>query len=542
MSDLTLAGSPRAGSIAAPAGVAASTREALLWWAALAATCIALLAPLCVVDVPPLLDYPNHLARALILAFPDNPDLARIAAPHWLITPNLGLDLLLPPLLHILPIHIAGRILIAVAVLLPVLGCIALHRAIFGTRSWWPFGAALVAYSETLLLGFLNFQLALGLALLAAAGWISWRATRPAATIAAAILGAVLLFFCHLMGLALFVVLAASWEIARPYPSLRAVCGRWALLTAVLTPAMVLYLLSPLEAHQVAPHWPSVTGKLHELLAPVTNYVLALDLLTAMAVGLILSAGALTGWLRFTRVSGLATGAVALLFVLAPSGIKGTEWFDTRFVIMLGCLLFAGLRPRVPRHAGFAAAMLLLTLFAARQQVLIDAWAAHAADVRDLRRVIALVRPGQTVMETDVSPREAPAYWRTAPLARRLSDGMRTNAHLPALLMIERHAFWPFLFDDPTQQPVQLLPAYRQLAEQVRGLPDHRVLLKPGAIDLRGYDWLLLLDAGGEPDLAHFAADRLQLEAQTGAAALFRVIHEAPVAVSSVPGQKQAVE
>jgi hypothetical protein len=33
----------------------------------------------------------------------------------------------------------------------------------------------------------------------------------------------------------------------------------------------------------------------------------------------------------------------------------------------------------------------------------------------------------------------------------------------------------------------------------------------------------LLLEAGGEPDLAHFAPDRLALLAQTDFAALFRV-------------------
>jgi hypothetical protein len=33
------------------------------WWSVLAGTCAVLLAPLFLVDVPPLLDYPNHLAR-----------------------------------------------------------------------------------------------------------------------------------------------------------------------------------------------------------------------------------------------------------------------------------------------------------------------------------------------------------------------------------------------------------------------------------------------------------------------------------------------
>jgi hypothetical protein len=42
-------------------------------------------------------------------------------------------------------------------------------------------------------------------------------------------------------------------------------------------------------------------------------------------------------------------------------------------------------------------------------------------------------------------------------------------------------------------------------------------------VDLCGYDTLLLLDAGGEPDLAQFAADRLTLIKASDIAALFRI-------------------
>ena len=43
-----------------------------------------------------------------------------------------------------------------------------------------------------------------------------------------------------------------------------------------------------------------------------------------------------------------------------------------------------------------------------------------------------------------------------------------------------------------------------------------------------GFDHLVLLGAGGEPDLAHFASDWLALIAQSNVAALFR-LGRAPV-------------
>ena len=61
---------------------------------ALTGVCVLLLAPLTLVDMPPLMDYPNHLARMYALAFSgQDPVLARFFAPHWAIIPNLALDL-----------------------------------------------------------------------------------------------------------------------------------------------------------------------------------------------------------------------------------------------------------------------------------------------------------------------------------------------------------------------------------------------------------------------------------------------------------------
>src|SRR5208283_5191872 len=39
-----------------------------LWWATLAILCVVLVAPLGVCEVPPLVDYPNHLARLFVLS------------------------------------------------------------------------------------------------------------------------------------------------------------------------------------------------------------------------------------------------------------------------------------------------------------------------------------------------------------------------------------------------------------------------------------------------------------------------------------------
>jgi hypothetical protein len=92
-----------------------------------------------------------------------------------------------------------------------------------------------------------------------------------------------------------------------------------------------------------------------------------------------------------------------------------------------------------------------------------------------------------------------------------------------ALLLIEHRAFWPFLFDNPSQQPVETRQPYRELADRARSIADHGTLAVPGKVDLCGFDYLLLLEAGADADLAHFGGDRLALLRRADMAALFRV-------------------
>jgi len=277
--------------------------------------------------------------------------------------------------------------------------------------------------------------------------------------------------------------------------------------------------------------------KLWQLVFPFSNYKLPLDVATAGLVAAFLIACLATGHCRVPLRSGSALVALVLLYAALPFASKGTYFLDTRCVIMFGFLLFGAVLPAgLPRLAGSAATAVFAALFAIRIAVLATAWHGNQRDVADLRAVIAIVQPGDRVFVASVSPEEAPAYWRNSPLSRRLSYGNRLELHLPALLLIERRAFWPFLFDNPSQQPVETLSPYRALAERARSIPDHHRLDKPGTFDLCGYDHLLLLEAGGEPDLENYAADRLSLLARSDIAALFRVRPSACAWQGSSPG------
>ena len=242
----------------------------------------ALIGPLLIADVPPILDYPNHLARFVLLAAgPDDPVLGPIFTPHWAIIPNLASDVIGPPLLRLVPVHIAGRCLLAGVLLLNLAGVLALHRSLFGRRSFWPMAAGLVAYNSTFLLGFLNWQIGSGLAMLFAAAWFTWRERRPVATVAAASAASVVLFFCHPMGLMFFLVLIGSAE-AHAMRNGRAALARSALLLPVLVGPILLSLLTALRNEPATADWMDLPAKLVQVVSPFVNYFFPLDAISAL--------------------------------------------------------------------------------------------------------------------------------------------------------------------------------------------------------------------------------------------------------------------
>jgi hypothetical protein len=197
--------------------------------------------------------------------------------------------------------------------------------------------------------------------------------------------------------------------------------------------------------------------------------------------------------------------------------------------------MFAGFTPaRLPRRIAVLAAAGVVVLFGVRMGAVAVNWRAHQADVNAYRAVIALIPPGSRVFVLDVPQSEAPHYWMDQPDGRLLSVGYRIDIHMSAMILIERHAFWPGLFADPAQQPVIRRPPYDELTHYFWDLPGHAALARSERrLDRRsaaGFgklachaDYVLLTQAGADDDLAAFGAGYLDLLKANDLAALFRV-------------------
>ena len=460
------------------------------WLAALALVLISLV-PFVVVDVPAVLDYPNHLARIFVLAHPDDPDLSRFYAPHWRILPNLGFDVLGVALLKILPVHVGGRILLAMSMIAPILGVFAYARAAFGKLSLWPLASIVIAFNGVFFLGFMNFLLATGLAFAAAGAWLSLRrAGRDGWCLVLGGLSSALLFFCHIFGVLLFALLIGCQEISpvrepgsvKPQAWFRTLV----MIVIALAPAIVLYFASPLSEHAAETGGWDGKHKLWSLFIPFMTTSKILTLATALMIFSL----PILRWrqAQFAPGTRLALVILALLYVAAPVTIKGGTLIDIRLSLMMGLLLFAGVDLQLSpagKKWTFAAIALLVGV---RSLITGLAWYDHRRDLADLRATLALVPPGARVLaaqgENFATDPEVPA--------RILPDVLKLDSHLPALLVIERKAFWPHMFADPTQQPLVVRPPYDRIADPLGDLPAWDRLAS--SMEPEDFDYVMLID------------------------------------------------
>jgi len=550
--DPALIAGPRANPFAgAAASIDRLTRGRIVWWSVCGGLCLALIAPLLIVQIPPLTDYPNHLAREYVLAFgARDPVLSRMYGQHWGIIPNLAIDITMPALAHIMPLYDAGRVMLAVALLLPLLSAAAYHRAVFQTRSFWPLAGALVAYNGLFLLGFLNFLISLGLALLGAAAWVAWRDRRPAAIIILGPLWSCAIFFAHIFGLLLLGLIVGGWELDRLLlrrregrRTLPDVVRAATLLAVVFVPPFVLCLLAPIsDGGGGAIAWRPLTERLDLLLLPFLTYDAILSRATAVLfLGLLY---VLARNHRFRLAPGARWTIPALLaaYAVCPFWMNGTGFVGDRFPIMLGFMLFAaGTVEQLPAAARQAAALLIVAAFALKTAGIASVWYDHRTDIREMRQAIAPVAAGSRVLVVSLEPADNPHYWLTMRPGRWIPGLFRTDIHLPALVVTEHRAFWPLLFTARGKQPLTLRPPYDRLDGEQGAPQDYHVLqhrLTAAELSVAPYlahwqsdfDYVLLLDAGGAGDLHRYLPDRLQLLESTDCAALFRIVRPGELA------------
>jgi hypothetical protein len=445
---------------------------------------LALLLPLAATSLPPLVDLPNHLARVQVLAtLSTDPAVSGMFVPNWSLIPNLALDLLLLPLAHVMPIYDAGRLFVAAVLLVPVFGCVALHRAWWGGRDAWPWISALTAYNALLQIGLLNYVLGIGVALLGAAWVLRRPRTGPLAWVIAALWGVACLL-SHLVAFGLLLLVAGVGLVVRDRAEPRRLLAQVPIMLAMGGVPATLYLLfGPAGPGVASLSVVDLLGRTFEggltiylqarikwliftFTPPVAWLVVPTFLLVIGVIGLAL----VRRVLRVTLAGLLAGSTLALAFFLLPAWTETNGLVFQRLALPLALVAIAALRPTLSGRLGQAALAAGALVLAAHSASAAWTWHDQERLLREVRAAIAPIEPGARVLAVrdgtsplSVEPQEGGAQ-------RSLFKNI-AYTHLPALVLIERRAFFPMIFAAEGRQPITVTPAYASLHQVDGHLP-----------------------------------------------------------------------
>src|SRR5262249_25617453 len=298
--------------------------SAARFWAAFAALFLVAALPVLSVELPPLFDYPNHLARMdLLRRLPESEALQRYYELRWRVIPTLGMDLVVPTLAHILPLAWAGKVFVLATLALVAAGAGLVHRAATGRWSIWPLLAFLFLYSRVLLWGFLSYLFGIGLALVAFAIWISLSERHPAARLSASAVAALVLFFAHLMACVVYGVLVAGYELGHLWlrwpRSWSRAAARLAIAAAPFLPPLALLVFAGDGERLSAIHFGRLDRKLDLLFSVFDNYDRVFDI--GCFILLVLAAGFAFLRRRLIVLPSLlpSVGLLAVVYLAAPA-------------------------------------------------------------------------------------------------------------------------------------------------------------------------------------------------------------------------------
>jgi hypothetical protein len=410
--------------------------------------------PLFYTAVPPLEDYPNHLARTFALSsLPDNPILARFYEVEWAPIPNLIMDLVAPPLVPFVGIYAAGRIFLGLALLLMLTGPLVLHRAVHGRWSAWPLVGGLFVYNGFLFVGLMNYLFGVGLAVWGLAAWIMLT-DRPAilrACVSLAFCAA--LYVCHLSALGLYGLAIGGYEAWRIWSSrplsVGVIAPRLATLILPAVPFFLLLLHSPTWSLAGDMEW-EAQGKLEALTLFMTVYSDLSD------IPLLLLAGAAVYFAVRRGVVHVHPAGLAVLIVLTavfmamPRMAFGSWMADQRLVVGI-FFLTLGFTSVDLRGLGISNTFFALCLASIAFRV-VDVsvnWAATTQSVMELRETVKRMPPGSRLLVTEA---DEPATGTAIDAAL---------AHAPTLAVIERSALVSRLFVVPGKQVLHARPGLR---------------------------------------------------------------------------------
>jgi hypothetical protein len=367
------------------------------YWIATITTRLLCIFPILVVQNPPLHDYPFHIARMYILThWHESTALQDHYTIGSFILPNAAMDIAVPLLSHVIPLETAGRVFLALALLLQVTGCVALHRSLHARYSLWPLVSSLFVFNWIFVFGFTNYLFGIGLVLWSVAIWFTLADRSTLLRIACGTVLSTTLFFCHLHACGLFAVIIAGYELQR---AVDRKVDKWSALASISTAAAIfvvpaiLFVISTTAG--VVGQMSHSVGNLLRAPAIFIRVLFSADW-TLDIILLATVAGFFTILLRVGRIVVVRAMylPIVLLFVtyLAMPHVMAGSWgADSRIPVLIMFVLIASTQPTFRRPWEKIVVFSLLGVVVLRSALLTYDWFAYDRVLAELRQAFALL-------------------------------------------------------------------------------------------------------------------------------------------------------
>lgn len=339
------------------------------WWErrwAVAALALFAALPLLWPNVPPLVDLPGHLGRYRVeLDIAASPILQQFYSFRWGIIGNLGVDLLIIPLAKLFGLELAVKLIVIAVPVMTVAGFLWVAREVHGRVPPTALFAVPFAYGHPFIFGFVNFSLSMAFALLAFALWLRLaRLGRPwlRAALFVPISGAI--WFTHTFGWGTLGVMAFSAELVRQHDKGRGFLEagfRAGIHCLAIAPPILLMLLWR-SGHHVGGFtgdWFNWQAKYIWLIMALRDRWFTLDLLSLVAILLLIAGGIRSPRLGFSRNLAASALFLLLVYILLPRIVFGSAYADMRLMPYLLAVAVIAVRLKEDTSRAFARGLAL---------------------------------------------------------------------------------------------------------------------------------------------------------------------------------------
>jgi hypothetical protein len=502
----------------------------------IAALFLAGLVPLLTTPVLPLIDFYNHLARFFVLAHIDaNPVLQSNYQTHWSLMPDIGGDIVFPPILRLVPSSIGGHVIAIMVLAVLYGGVLYLNRVLTGRVSL-PVAVLLLPllYSYIFNWGFTNFLLGLGLAFWAAGWWFRHR-EQPGLAIPVGCIFALLVFFAHGVAFVLYGVMIACLETgaflnagARKGADLVRALAQMAVQAVIPLGLFIFWKLAAVSHPAAAlaavpralPPGASVPAgyfslyRLGTILRVEESHLYWFDIATFAAQAAIIAFLVWRGRLLIAKLAWPGLVVAVVMIAIVPSMAFGAWYISDRVPLFAALFLLSALSPSSIAWTGESriACLMLGVIACIRIGVVAINWHGYGDRYAEFQSVAEKIPAGSRLMGVSVGA------------GHHETDIPRCQMY--AHLAVTQYALAAPLFSDKSLHPLVLAGALKQADDRLRMLapvpPDERTTdFNPymTAAIAAGYQYLLVCNV---QLLSHPLPENLVVVARTPNFALLR--------------------